>query len=248
MKKNNLMRKWSLSEEELNAGFKAISAAVSEIKNSRVMNAIADFMENGDVRVSELDVEGNGEGFLIGDIVKVNIDVPSCGMVRIGTYIGVVVDHYEVGLCIALHDMNLIAENAVECYYPQFMQASAWEEYEIELLYRMNHRSDELILGKKGSIKSTIKKMMTIDPEMLSSLQRGFHEIEVGDEYLAACDFTTPTNVLIEAGDSITCESKYNYIITKTKREVDLDSIGRMFSCGDEQIRRCFILKRKDYE
>ncbi|MDQ0362501.1 hypothetical protein [Breznakia pachnodae] len=248
MKKNNLMKKWNLSGEELNAGFKAISVAVSEIKNSRVMNAIADFMENGDVRVSELDVEGNGEGFLIGDIVKVNIDVPRCGMVRIGTYIGVVVDHYDVGLCIALHDMNLIVENAVECYYPQFMQASAWEEYEIELLYRVNHKNYELVLGEKGSSKSIFEKMMYINPEILSSLRRGYYEIEVGDEYIAACDFITPTNVLIEAGDSIECESKCNYIITETKRDVDLEPVGEIFSCGDEQIRRCFILKRKAYE
>lgn len=92
----------------------------------------------------EWDVKGNDEGLLIGDVVEVTNYSPDCHLSQVGTYVGVVVDHPEVGLSIALHDLSLIAKNEEGSYYPQFFQASGWSDCnDIKLLYRENRNRGE---------------------------------------------------------------------------------------------------------
>ena len=146
MSKQHILDKYKLTEEKLESGIELIAKNLGEISDSHVMMAVADLLANGDIRIPEQEVPGNDEGLLIGDVVEVTNYSPDCHLSQVGTYIGVVVDHPEVGLCIAMHDLFLIAKNEEGIYYPQFFQANGWGDcHDIKLLYRenRNRREDE---------------------------------------------------------------------------------------------------------
>ena len=139
MNRENVLKKYDITLETLEKGIKIIAKSIGELPISRVMIAISDLLANGDIRISELDVKGNEEGLLIGDVVEVSNYSCDCHLSQVGTYIGVVVDHPEVGLSIAMHDLSLIAKNEEGAYYPQFFHVNGWGDcHDIRLLYREN--------------------------------------------------------------------------------------------------------------
>lgn len=139
MSKYHVLKKYNLTSEQLEEGIEVIAKNLETITNSNAMKAIGDLLANGDIRVQEQDVTENEAGYLIGDVVEVTCHSRDCHLSQVGTYVGVVVDHPEVGLCIAMHDLSLIAKNEEGSYYPQFFQASGWNDcHDIKLLYREN--------------------------------------------------------------------------------------------------------------
>lgn len=136
MNKKNLMHKYKLEEDELKTVVDKMKNEANNIENKKLREAIFELIDSGDVGISELELKENDNKFLIGDVVNISVDSPDCSFPICGVYKGVIIEHHEVGLCIAIHDMSVIEVNIGKVYYPQFIGLSTWYNYEIELVYR----------------------------------------------------------------------------------------------------------------